>query len=174
MSESFKTIDLTSGEEVLQEALATSSGAADAGKIPALNGDGKLDETLLPTGIGAETIVAPSSESLGAGDYVNLWWDSGTRKVRLADADNGRPANGFVLAAVTSPANATVYPLGSINTQHSSLTPDTVYFLGTTAGDVTDDISAFGDGDIIQRIGLAISATEILTERNQPVTVASA
>lgn len=172
MAARYKTVDLATGEELLREATATSAGVENAGDIPALDGSGKLSETLMPSGIGVETIVAPSSESLGAGDFVNIWFDSSDRKIRLADADNGRPADGFVKASVTSPANATVYKLGSINSNHSSLTPGATYFLSKTAGGVTDDISAFENGDLIQRIGVAVSDTEILTEQNVPVEIA--
>lgn len=174
MAERFKTTDLSTGEELLQEALAVSTGASDAGKIPALDSGGKFDPSLMPAGVAAETVVAPASENLAAGEFVNLWNDAGTLKVRLADADNARPADGYVKAAVTAPANATVYPLGTLNSDLSGLTPDTVYFLGTAPGAVTDDISAYGDGDIVQRLGKAVSATEILTERNIPATIADA
>ena len=174
MAERFKTIDLSTGEEKYQEALDVSTGAGDAGKIPALDSAGKLDDSMMPTGIGAETVVAATSESLGAGDLVNFWSDSGTLKARLADADNGRPAHGFVLAGVTSPADATVYPLGDQNTELSGLTVGAIYFLGKTAGGVTADISGYGDTDIVQRIGIAISTTAIQTERNAPATLADA
>lgn len=174
MAQRFKTTDLTTGEDILQEALAVSSGAADAGKIPALTAAGLLDESLMPPGIAAETVVLPSSENLAAGDFVNFWVDAGTLKARMADADNGRPADGFVKNAVTSPANATVYDLGTLNTNLSGLTPGSVYFLSATPGGVTDDISGYGDGDIVQRLGIAVSATTILTERNIPATIADA
>lgn len=174
MAERFKTTDLSTGEELLQEALAVSTGAPDAGKIPALDSSGKLDPSLMPAGVAAETVVVPASENLAAGDFVNFWLDSGTLKARMADADNGRPADGFVKDAVTSPANATVYELGTLNTNLSGLTPGSVYFLGATPGGVTDDISGYGDGDIVQRLGIAVSATAILTERNIPATIADA
>jgi hypothetical protein len=174
MSERFLKLDPTTGLPVSQEALSASAGAGDAGKIPALDSGGKLDSTLLPSGVGAETYTATASENLGAGQFVNVWWDSGTRKARLADANNGRPANGFVLGAVSSSATATVYPLGELNNQLSGLTPGSIYFLSATAGGVTSDVSAFADTEIIQRLGLAISATEIITEDNVPVTLADA
>jgi hypothetical protein len=39
--------------------LAVSAGAADAGKLVATGSDGKLDMSLMPVGIGANTIIAP-------------------------------------------------------------------------------------------------------------------
>lgn len=44
------------GKTKQKEATTTSAGAADAGKLPALNSAGKLDETLLPNGVGSDSI----------------------------------------------------------------------------------------------------------------------
>jgi hypothetical protein len=46
MANTYQTI--ISGVKKLVEALTSSSGASDAGKIPALDSDGKLDVTMLP------------------------------------------------------------------------------------------------------------------------------
>ncbi|OPH11517.1 hypothetical protein, partial [Azospirillum brasilense] len=46
--------------------LAVSAGAADAGKLVATGPDGRIDTTLLPSGIGANTTIAPASEAIGA------------------------------------------------------------------------------------------------------------
>ena len=153
------------------EALVTSAGAGDAGKIPALDATGKLDNSLMPVGIGADSKILPASENLAAGDKVNVWNDSGTAKARKADATvAGKEANGFVLAAVTSGANATVYFDGT-NTQLSGLSPGAVYYLATTAGGVTTTPPS-GSGNIVQRVGRALSATELTFEPGEPVTLA--
>lgn len=154
----------------LVTALVTSSGSGDAGKIIATNGDGKLDPTLLPNGIGADTFVGPSSENLAAGDLVNLWDDSGTVKVRKAtNADPGKPADGFVSASVTSPANATVYLDGTI-TGLSGLDPAVPHFLGVD-GAVTDTAPT-STGTIIQQVGKSVSATALAFEKADPVEIA--
>ena len=49
-----KFIVLTNGQLAEREAATTSTGAADAGKIPALAGDGRLPESMMPVGIGAD------------------------------------------------------------------------------------------------------------------------
>ena len=88
--------------------LQSSAGAGDAGKIPALDAAGRLDNSMMPSGIGADTASVTSSENLAAGDLVNIWNSTGA-KVRKADATTaGKEAHGFVLSAVTSPAAATV------------------------------------------------------------------
>ena len=98
------------GNELFDEVagVVVSAGSANDGDIPALDAGGKLDISVMPAGIGADTSVVPSSENLAAGDLVSLWNDSGTIKARKADATtSGKQADGFVLTAVTSPANAT-------------------------------------------------------------------
>src|SRR3954462_1256812 len=87
----------------------SSAGAGDAGKIPALDSAGRLDSSFMPVGIAADTASITASEALAAGDLVNIWNSTGA-KVRKADATTaGKEAHGFVLAAVSSSATATVY-----------------------------------------------------------------
>jgi hypothetical protein len=165
-----KFLRLLSGVISELEALVTSAGAGDAGKIPALDATGKLDNSLMPVGIGADMKILPASENLAAGDLVNVWNDSGTAKVRKADATTaGKEANGFVLSAVTLGNNATVYFDGT-DTQLSSLNPGAVYYLATTAGGVTDAPPS-GSGNVVQRVGRALSATELTFEPGEPITL---
>jgi hypothetical protein len=152
----------------LVTAIATSAGVGDANKIVATGGDGKLDLTLMPTGIGPSTETIAASENLAAGDFINIWNDSGTRRTRKADASNSRPAHGFVLAAVTSGANATIY-LQGVNTGLTSLTPGLQYYLAGTAGTATATAPSTG---LIQPLGIAVSATAINFEFEPPVTIA--
>lgn len=158
---------------LLQEirGVQASTGAADADKIPALDATGRLDNSMMPVGIGAETQIAPASENLAAGDSVNLWNDSGTMRARKADGSSaGKPADGFVLAAVTSGQDATVYTDG-FNTQASGLTAGQDVYLGTTAGVVTQ-AALTGAGQVHQRLGKALSATSYVYERGEPITLA--
>jgi hypothetical protein len=151
-------------------ALVHSSGSGDAGKIIATNADGKVDITLMPNGVGADTFVANASENLAAGDLVNIWDDSGTVKVRKAsNADPGKPADGFVSGAVTSGASATVFLDGTV-TGLSGLDPAIQHFLGVD-GAVTDTAPT-SSGTIIQPIGTSVSASAVAFERGQPVEIA--
>lgn len=137
----------------------TSAGAGDAGKIVALDGTGRIAGSMMPVGIGADTASITASEALAAGDFVNVFDDSGSFKVRKADATtSGKEAHGFVLASVSSAASATVYFEGT-NTQVTSMTAGPV-FLGTTAGKGTATAPS-GSGNIVQRIGVATSATTV-------------
>lgn len=138
---------------------AQSAGSGDAGKTVLLNGQGKLDQTMMPTGIGADVGIVTASEDLAAGDFINIYSDGGSPKVRKADATTaGKEAHGFVLEAVTANDPATVYFEGT-NNQVTGQTPGVVY-LSTTAGRATATAPS-GSGNVVQRIGIAISATAI-------------
>lgn len=148
----------------------TSAGAGNAGDLVSLDDTGRIDGTMMPVGIGAETKLVLASENLAAGDWVNVYNNAGTANVRKADATTaGKAANGFVLGAVTSGQNATVYTDG-INTQVTGQTPGTV-FLQTTAG-AGGATAPSAAGNVVQRVGLAVSATEVVFERGEPVTLA--
>ena len=149
--------------------IQTSAGAANAGDIVALDDSGRIDNSMMPVGIGADTAVIAASEALAAGDWVNVWNSTGA-KVRKADATtSGKEAHGFVLAAVTSGANATVYFEGT-NTQVTAQTPGPV-FLQTTAG--TGGATApSASGNVVQRLGVAVSTTAVNFEGGVPVVQA--
>ncbi|MNZ71546.1 hypothetical protein D3C78_899100 [compost metagenome] len=92
-----------------------------------------------------------------------MYNDAGTVKVRKADAATLKAADGFVLEAVGSGANATVYPLGELNSQLTGLTPGGDYFLSTTAPGGVQTSAPSAAGQLYQRLGVAISATELQT-----------
>lgn len=166
-----KFLKLSSGQIAEQEAKTTSAGAGDAGKIPALDSSGRLDSTMMPVGIAADTKSIVTSENLAAGDLVNVYNVTGTITARKADASNGRRAHGFVLASSSSGGNATVYFEATI-TGLSGFTPGaTLYLSGDTAGQATATPPSTS-GHIVQEIGAAISATEISFEPQQPITLA--
>lgn len=176
--------------------IATSAGAGDADKIPATgaagtldpsllnaattgaskvvmtDGTGHIDSSILPTGIGADTASIVTSEAVSAGDFVNIWDSSGTPKVRKADATaEGKEAHGFVLAAASLGASATVYFEGR-NTQVTSRTNGAMQYLSaTTPGAVTETAPSTA-GNVVQALGIAVSATSVDFERGAPVTVA--
>jgi len=153
-----------------EASVQSSGGAGDAGKIVALDSSGKLDNSMMPVGIGADVKILPSSENLAAGDFVNIWNDAGTLKVRKADASGGvaKKADGFVLTAVTSPANATVYFEG-INNQLTGLTIGSNYFLSATVAGGSSVTVPSTAAHIVQPVGKAISTTEMNTEIGLPI-----
>lgn len=150
-------------------AVQASAGAGDAGKIPALDAAGRLDTTMMPTGIAADVATITASEALSAGDFVNVWNSTGA-KVRKADAStSGKEAHGFVLAAVSSSAAATVYFEGT-NTGVTGLTPGPV-FLSTTPGLATSTAPS-GTGQTVQRLGVATAAAAVNFEPHTHIVLA--
>jgi hypothetical protein len=167
-----KYIALISGKFKEVFGLVVSAGVADANKIPALDATGKLDISLMPTGVGAEVVVAASSENLTAGDFVNLYDNAGTINVRKGDATtNGKPAHGFVLANTVSPAAATVYVLSAQNSAVAGLTVGLDYYLSTTPGGVTSTPPSAA-GNVVQLLGRSTSATNLLFIDSDTIEIA--
>lgn len=163
---------LSSGKEVNREATVVSTGVGEAGDIVALDGTGKLDPSVLPVGVGPDVKVLEATEALSAGDYVNIFDDLGTEKVRLADNSNNRPAHGWVDDAVIIGANATVFFEGP-NSNLAGLTIGARYYLGTAgaASSTPIDPAVAASGTLHQLLGTAISATSINTDIDDCVQV---
>lgn len=150
-------------------AVNASAGAGDAAKVVQLDSSGRIDSTMMPVGIGADSASITTSEALSAGDFVNIWNSTGA-KARKADATvAGKEAHGFVLVGVGSGAAATVYFEGT-NTAVTGQTPGAV-FLSTTAGQAAA-AAPTGTGNVVQRIGFAVSATAINFQSQPPITLA--
>ncbi len=168
MSNDGKFLNLESGEKKLDTAINTSAGAGDASKIVRTDSTGRLDSSFLPVGVGPDTLSIEASETLAAGDFVNIFDDSSTPKIRKADATNGRDADGFVLAGVTSGANGDVYREGT-NTQLSGMTIGARQYLGAT-GAVTETPNTTST-QLHQFLGKASSATELNIEITDQIKV---
>ena len=163
-----KFLTKVNGQTQLATGINTSVGAGDANKLISTDATGKIASTLLPAGLGVDTISVLASEALSAGDFVNLYNNSGTLNVRKADNSNSREANGFVLTAVSNAATGTVYLKGQ-NTSVTGLTPGTIYYLGTAGGTTTTAPSA--SNTIIQVLGKTLSATNLMFEYDEPTYI---
>ncbi|MDD4653294.1 MAG: hypothetical protein PHQ34_13825 [Methanothrix sp.] len=153
---------LTKGSGVLAEAqaIATSSGAGDAGKIPCLDENGKIAENMMPTGVSAETQVAKAGTGgLAANDVVYLHLVTTTLTADKADAtDATKRAQGYVKDAVSEGDDATVFLDGEL--PGSGFTPGAKYYLTTTPGTVSTTPPS-GSGNMVQCVGEAVSSTAI-------------
>jgi len=158
-------------DATIVNAKTSSAGAGDSGKVVALDSSGRIDPTMMPTGIGADTASIQASEALSAGDQVNIYNNAGTANCRKADASTpGKDAMGFVLSAVASGANATVYFEGT-NTQMTGLTPGRQFLSATTPGK-TQAAAPTGSGQVVQVVGFATSATAMNFQAELPITLA--
>jgi hypothetical protein len=165
-----KYLYVNAGTVTEKASLQTSAGAGDAGKIPALDTNGRIDNSMMPVGIGADTASITTSEALAAGDLVNIWNSTGA-KARKADASAaGKEAHGFVLAAVSSGAAATVYFEGT-DTQVTGLTPGAQFLSATTPGAATLTAPS-GTGQVVQRVGFATAATALNFQSQPPIVLA--
>lgn len=117
----------------------------------------------------ATTDILTTSEPLIAGNWVNVWNDSGA-KVRKADATTiGKEVHGFVLSSYAAGTLATVQ-FDGFNTAVTGQSVGTV-FLSPIAGEGTN-IAPSAIGNIVQRLGFAISATSVNFNPQQPTILA--
>lgn len=158
-------------DPTLLNAKIVSAGAADSGKMAQLDATGRLDTSVMPNGIGADTRIVIASEALSAGDIINIYNNAGVANVRKADGStSGKAANGYVVAAAADGGNALVY-FENTNAQMSGMTPGTQYLSATTPGKSTS-VPPSGPGNVVQIIGFATSATEMNFQFNQPIVLA--
>ena len=101
-----------------------------------------------------------AAEALTAGDFVYI--DSAGEVARASAASGGNKAVGYVKDSALLGASVTVYFEGT-NDALSGLTPGTEYFLSdTTPGGVVTAASLPADtGELVQKLGLATSATTL-------------
>lgn len=148
----------------------TTAGAGDANKIIETNAQGVLDATMLPPGVGANTVAIITSEALSAGDWVNIYNNAGATNCRRADNNVGKEVWGFVLGSFASAASATVYLAGLNNQVTGQTLGAKIYLSGTPgAGSATPTVAAAGK--IHQVIGKAITATSVAFDYVEPVSL---
>ena len=162
-----KYLKVGSGSAPFQEVQAntTSSGAADAGKMVALNAAGKIDITMLPSGVGGDIRNVTAAETISAGDLVYV---NSSGEVVRADADNSRPAHGIALTAIANASNGDVAFGSYVAAGFSSLSPGASYYLSTTPGSISTSIPNTS-GALVQRVGVALSSSEFYFEPSQAI-----
>jgi hypothetical protein len=147
-------------------------GAGQENLIPALDATGKLDTTMMPTGIGADTASILCNGALAAGDFVNIYDNAAVVTCRLADASAlGTRAHGFVMATHLDATMATVYFEGTNDGAGVTGMVGGDVFLAETAGDATTTAPTT-TGSIVQKLGVAISGTSINVEIGNPILLA--
>lgn len=164
-----KFLTIINGVKTLVTSVVTSAGAGDDGKLPALDTTGKLDLSVMPLGIGSDTVSVLTSEAVSAGDYINVYNNAGTLNARKADgAVQTKPARGFVKTAFGSGVSALVYKEGR-NDQLSGRTPgERLYLSDTVPGGVTPTAPT-GAGKTLQFLGEALSVTAMDVELDNEI-----
>lgn len=89
----------------------------------------------------------------------------------LADATAvGKEAIGFIEAGVAQGEVASLLGAGNTMTGLSGLTPGASYFLATTPGELTATPPSTA-GNVFLKVGVALSATELLFQPEAPITL---
>lgn len=162
-----KYIALLAGVEQEVEGQVTGGTATQAGKIPALDSAGRLDPSIMPVGITADTYVGTAFETLSsANPFVYVRPDGSV--ANASGASGGNPTIGFVLANVTTGQPAAVYFEGRV-TGLSGLTVGSRYYLSdTTPGGLTS-VPVSGTGKLHQYLGRAVSTTTLTFEADDHI-----
>ncbi len=118
-------------------------------------------------GGGADTgIACVAATAIGAGKLVYI---NGSGQMALADATaEGKEAIGFTKEAVLSGAVGAYFTNGVMPSQ-TGLTPGNNYFLTTTPG--LAGAAPSTAGNVLHRIGVAASSTEIVFAPTIPITL---
>lgn len=173
MADKYLSLDKTDGNIKEVEGIINSGGIVSAGKIIATDSAGRIDMTLMPVGVGNDARIMEASEDLVAPCQVNIHYDAGVSKARKADASNGRRTHGYVVVDVTEGNLVTVYMEGTI-ASYTDLIPGTDYFLSdVTPGGIVGAANLPSTASyIVQRVGWAISTTELSFEPETPIVLA--
>lgn len=161
-------IDRRNGRNEQINAIDTFSG--NPNEIIATDATGRIDETLLPIGVGADTYSGLATETLLAGAFVYI---TATGDVANADASSqGKEAIGYVLSAFTSGQQAIVY-FEDLNDSLTGLVPGSKYWLSATVPGQITSVPPTGAGIVSQYIGTALNATtlRVLIEPNGCILV---
>lgn len=142
-----------------------SAGVGSADEIPRLDASGKLDTTFLPVGVGQDSVIGVAGENLSAGNLV--YFDVAGQVLRADATAIGKQAHGYVLSAVTSGSNATVF-FDDSNSSLTGLTAGSTYYLDTIAGAVTTTPTTTS-GQIVQEVGFATSTTNLRVNIQKPI-----
>jgi len=165
--------DAASGRMKEVESKDASAGAADAGSVVALNAAGEVDGSMLPAGIGANSLSVVAFEDLAANDLVEIFDNAGTPNARKASAAAAtqRPATGYVTSAVLAGSNIDVFFDGR-NGGQTGLTPGQRVYLSTSTPGEVQTTPPSGTGNLSQFVGKAVSATEFNFEADDVIELA--
>jgi len=167
----FLTLDST-GNQLLATPVQVSTGAAQAGLVPALNSAGLVDASLLPPGTGYDVIAAITSEVIPTNGFVNIWNNAGVATVRKADSSvAGKAAIGFCPAGAASGAIANITMMRGMMTGLTGLTPGALAFIDPANPGLTTATRPTTSGQSVQRVGTAASASVLEVQVTAAITI---
>lgn len=150
----------------LPVATATVLGGVKAGTGVSIAGDGTLSAS---GGAAAITGTATADEALAARNLIYI--KANGNCARADSTAEGKEAVAFVLAAVASGAAATFSMIGSLIPGFTGLTPGAPYYLGTAGAIVNLAGAPTTAGNVLMKVGTAISTTTLLFAPEAPITL---
>lgn len=126
------------------------------------------DEVIIA--LGAELITASEAISGGNSGFVNIYSSTGA-KVRKANAtDDTKPCDGYAPDAISNTATGPVICPGNVISGLSGMTPGLDVYLDTTGGSWTHTPPSTS-GNLVQKLGKAVSATQMFFNPQPGVTL---
>jgi len=162
-----KYIALLNGVEQEIEGTVIGGTNAQGGDLVALDNTGRIDTTILPVGVMADTYSGTANEALSAANPFVYVRPDGT-VANASAASGGNPAIGFVLTNVASAGTATVYFEGRV-TGLSGLTVGARYYLSDSVPGGTTATPVSGTGKLHQYLGRAVTDTTIAFEADDHI-----
>jgi hypothetical protein len=160
------------GQVTEQRGIQITTGVSNAGALVSLNSAGLIDSTMLTAVSALPTQSAAATSAITAGMLTNLYSNAGVLSVRPADSTvAGSEANSYATANIASGATGTVNVGEGIVTGLSGLTLGSKYYLGTAGALTVTAPSAAGN--VVQPVGIALSATSLDFQINITVIVAA-
>lgn len=101
-----------------------------------------------------------ADEAIGAASFVNIHASGGARLQKANATDASKPCNAYAPAAIALGDTGIVFGAGTLITGLAGLTPGATYYLDVAGGAITDTPPAAA-GNLIQELGVAVSATDL-------------
>jgi hypothetical protein len=127
------------------------------------------DGASLHRALAASSFKATTDDALSIGSLVYI---KSTGNCGLADyTAEGKEALAFAVAACSSGQTASLSLAGTVISGLSSLTPGAFYYMGTAGAIVTLANAPTTTGNVLMKVGTAISATQLMFAPEAPVTL---
>lgn len=138
---------INSAASIIDESLESLDGRSDILEVEVNNIKNNMSEGV--------KYQLPCSEGISQGKYISIWEDNGVSKVRLANASNGRLADGFTKEAFSTGDIVTFFDYGE-NKNGNSCPRGKIYLSATSPGDATDERPLDKSGHWCQELGKCI------------------
>lgn len=158
----------TTATLVLTTLISTSTSPTSGNVIPVTKSDGNLSDTFLPNTtkqVNTAFDAIASSTFTGATSPQAAYLATSSARLVLSNAVSATSSAfvGFVITNTSANATATVQTSGVVS-GFSGLTPGAIYYVQDTAGTIGTTV-----GTMETKVGMAISATELLIQKGTRV-----